>query len=143
MYLANQILYLCLCSCRSLCSAIIMFRRKSSANTTSSRVPRRRLLPILSSGRIYIVGRSCQLASNYTPDYCPWVLQILSSELHFLKKGEYTSESHIRPYHSSMVASHQPDISSPFPTRINALRDFLLAKLQQHQRPPRPNLYVP
>jgi len=106
---------------------------------------------MISTGRI---GRSW--ASNYTsasrlplhpsmgPPNTPYPL--VSSELHFEKEGEYTSEDPMS--HAALSFVHgglsptYPDLS-PFPTRINALSDSLLAKLQRRRQPPPhpPNSY--
>ena len=102
---------------------------------------------ILSTGRI---GRSW--ASNYTsasrlplhpslgPPNTPY--PSVSSELHIQKEGkvgEYGSEDPMS--HAALSFVHgglsptYPDLS-PFPTRINALSQSLLAKLQHRQQPP-------
>ena len=101
---------------------------------------------MLSTGRI---GRSW--ASNYTtasrlplhpslgPPNTPY--PPVSSKLHFEKEGdaeEYTKDpmSHAAlSFVHGGLSPNYPDLS-PFPTRINALSDSLLAKLQHRRQPP-------
>jgi hypothetical protein len=108
---------------------------------------------MISTGRI---GRSW--ASNYTtasrlplhpslgPPNTPY--PPVSSEFHFQKEGEVGEYTKDPMSHAALSFVHgglsptYPDLS-PFPTRINALSDSLLAKLQHRRQPPPhpPNSY--
>ena len=102
---------------------------------------------MISTGRI---GRSW--ARNYTsatrlplhpslgPPNTPY--PPISHELHFQKEDEDEYDTSENPMsHAALSFVHgglsptYPDLS-PFPTRINALSDSLLAKLQRRRQPP-------